>query len=96
MGVGGEDRFPSREGAYVARLARVQIIGEARPEQFWTVDESTRNQLIATFAYAGATALFTYNPPHIDSGWQRLAGTNYYMHPIGANQKPAAIEEKQP
>jgi 4-amino-4-deoxy-L-arabinose transferase-like glycosyltransferase len=76
--------FPSREGAYISRLARVRIIGEARPDTFWPADDSARSQLIADFANAGAKALLTYKPPRADAGWQRLAGTDYYLYLISA------------
>ena len=71
--------FPSRQGAYVARLAKVEIIAEARPDAYWTADETTRAALNRTFANAGAVALLTWKPPRVDSGWQRLAGTSYYL-----------------
>jgi hypothetical protein len=88
--------FPSREGAYIARLARVQIIGEVRPDGFWAADESARAQLIAAFANTGATALFTYKPPRIEAGWQRLAGTDYYLYPIRETRNLPAPKDKQP
>jgi len=86
--------FPSREGAYIARLARVQIVGEARPDDFWAAGDSARSQLISTFADAGATALFT-RQPRIDTGWRRLAGTNYYLFPISPKVTLRAPEEKR-
>ena len=33
---------------------------------------------------AGAKAILTYQPPHAESDWQRLAGTDYYLYRIGA------------
>ena len=76
--------FPSREGAYISRVARVRIVGEARPETFWPADDSARSQLIAAYAAAGAKALLTRNPPRADAGWQQLAGTDYYLYLIGS------------
>ena len=84
--------FPSREGAYIARLARLQIIGEARPDSFWTADESARAQLVTAFAKYGATVMLTRRPPRIDAGWQRLAETDYYLYRIGRNQSRTSIE----
>src|SRR6266498_4000129 len=37
--------FPSRQGAYLARLTRAHIIGEVRPEQFWSADAESRAKL---------------------------------------------------
>ena len=76
--------FPSRQGAYVARLARLQIIGEARPDTYWPADEATRAALDKRFGDAGAVALLTWKPPRVDPGWQPLAGTNYYLKKIDA------------
>jgi hypothetical protein len=73
--------FPSRQGAYIARLARAHIIGEARLEPFWSADARTQDHLLAEFAHAGAKAAFTYKPPpSIGRGWQRLAGTDFYVN----------------
>lgn len=75
--------FPSRQGAYVARLAGAEIIAEARPETYWAADDSARNALGREFANAGAAALLTWKPPRVDPGWQPLAGTSYYVKKIG-------------
>jgi len=71
--------FPSRQGAYVARLARVQIVAEARPDTYWPADEAARTSLDTKLADAGAVALLTWKPPRVDPGWQQLAGTKYYL-----------------
>jgi len=72
--------FPSREGAYVCRLARAQIIGEVRPQQFWSADETTRAKLIEIYKNAGAKALFAYEPSRVEPGWERLGSSNYYLY----------------
>lgn len=75
--------FPSRHGAYVARLARVRIVAEARPDTYWTADETARAALTRRLADAGAVAMLTWKPPRVDPGWQPLAGTSYYVQKIG-------------
>jgi hypothetical protein len=75
--------FPSRQGAYVARLARVQIIAEVRPDTYWIADESARAALNRKLAAAGAVTLLTWKPPRVESGWQQLAGTSYFVQKIG-------------
>lgn len=72
--------FPSREGAYISRLARVQIVGEARPEEFWAADASTRARVAAEFDKVGAKVMLAYHPPRTDPGWQRIADTDYYFY----------------
>jgi hypothetical protein len=71
--------FPSRQGAYIARLTRVRIIAEARSDEYWAADPKTRLELMAEFAQAGAKAVLTYEPPHGEAGWERLANTDYYL-----------------
>ncbi len=85
--------FPSREGAYISRLARVRIIGEARPDTFWPADDYTRSQLMAAYANAGAKALLTRNPPRADAGWQRLASSDYYLYLIPAQRNPGSQKD---
>jgi len=80
LGVVSDWLFPSREGAYIARLVRAQIIGEVRPEQFWASSDTTRAKLMAIYKKAGAKALLTYRPPRVDSGWERLGRSDYYVY----------------
>ena len=77
--------FPSRQGAYIARLARVQIIAEARPDEYWAADPETRSELMKEFEATGARAVLTYDPPSNQNGWTRLGATNYYVHFLNAN-----------
>ena len=86
--------FPSRQGAYIARLARVRIIAEARSEGFWAADEPARSKLMAAFAHAGVKAVLTRNPPRPEAGWQQLRGTSYYVYAIGESSAPS--QERQP
>jgi len=74
----------SQGPAYVARLARVEIIGEMRrPDDFWAADASTRSRLIASFAGSGAKAILICKRPQIESGWERLADSDYYLYRLG-------------
>jgi hypothetical protein len=77
--------FPSRQGAYIARLAHVGIIAEARPDEYWAANAETRSELRSEFSRAGARAVLTYNPPVAEKGWMRLASTNYYMQFLHSN-----------
>jgi hypothetical protein len=88
--------FPSRQGAYIARLCRARIIGEARPEHFWPADQKTQAQLIAEFAHAGAKAILTFKPPRVEEGWRRLGNTDYYVHPTSAAHLTVLPEMFQP
>jgi len=77
--------FPSRQGAYIARLAHVGIIAEARPDEYWAADRETRSELRSEFSRAGAKAVLTYKPLGSEDGWTRLGGTNYYVQFLTSN-----------
>src|SRR6185369_1227028 len=68
--------FPSRQGAYIARLARVQLIAEARSDEYWAANPNTRSELMKEFAADGARAVLTYKPLSTEAGWTRLGQTN--------------------
>ena len=82
--------FPSRQGAYIARLARVQIIAEARSDEYWAANTETRSELMKEFESAGARAVLTFDPPSNQNGWTRLGATRYYMQFLYSNSGPAA------
>jgi hypothetical protein len=69
-------------GAYLARLARIQIVAQInQPDRFWTADSSNQSRVIEAIARTGAKAILTLpEPPHStpESPWQRLGKTNYY------------------
>jgi hypothetical protein len=71
-------------GAYLARLARIQIVAQvSQPDRFWTADSSTQSRVVEAIARTGAKAILTIpEPPHSapESPWQRLGNTNYYAH----------------
>jgi hypothetical protein len=71
--------FPSRQGAYIARLDRLHIVAEARPDKFWAASEATRSKLMSDFATAGATAVLTHGPPEAKEGWLRIEETDFYV-----------------
>jgi len=77
--------FPSRQGAYIARLARVQLIAEARSDEYWAANPNTRSKLMKEFAADGARAVLTYKPLSTEAGWTRLGQTNYYIKFLNAN-----------
>lgn len=70
--------FPSRQGAYIARLARVHIVAEARSDEYWAANEKIRAELRAEFSRAGARAVLA-KLPSTEDGWTRLDQTDYYM-----------------
>ena len=78
---------PSQEASYVARLARVRIIAEARPEEY----SSSRDQLDRAFAQAGAEAILTFGHGLAEAGWLRLAETDYYVRLLGSDVR-AGVE----
>jgi hypothetical protein len=71
--------FPSRQGAYIARLDRLHIIGEVRPETFWTADAKARSNVMSELFSKGATAVLIYKPEHVEAEWQRVGSTEYYF-----------------
>jgi hypothetical protein len=71
--------FPSRQGAYIARLDRLRVVAEARPDSFWSAKEDEKAGLMTQFADVGAAAVLTYKPPQADEAWRRVEGTDYYL-----------------
>ena len=74
--------FPSRQGAYIARLDRLHIIGEVRPETFWAADAEARSNVMSEFFSKGATAVLIYKPQHVAAEWQRVGSTEYYFEKL--------------
>jgi hypothetical protein len=70
--------------AYWARLARLRIIAEVRPEEFeefWAASAAVRGEVLAAFAAAGAEVVLS-EPPPADvptNGWDSVAGTGYLI-----------------
>jgi hypothetical protein len=70
--------------AYWARLARLRIIAEVRPEEFgpfWSASAAVRDDVLAAFAAAGAEAVVS-EPAGADvaaEGWEPIAGTGYLV-----------------
>ena len=67
--------------AYWARLARLRIIAEVRPEEFerfWTADGAVRDAVLAEFTASGARVVVS-EPVGADlaRGWDRLGETGY-------------------
>jgi hypothetical protein len=75
---------PDQEASYVARLARVQIVAEARPERFWAADAATRSRFVAEVAKVGVAAILAYRPQQIEDGWEQLAGSDYYLYRLAS------------
>jgi hypothetical protein len=71
-------------GAYVARLARIQIIAQVNlPDGFWAASSPTQARVIEAFRKAGAKAVLALEIPR-QSGcpncWQRLGSTPFYVY----------------
>ena len=91
---------PTGEGGpYVARLARVQIIGQVnRPDEFFRSDLSTQIRLLDAFANTGASAVLTWTKPgHARSRaeWQNLGGTDYFVRSLSAGPKGGSFLDAQ-
>jgi len=72
-----------------ARLARVQIVAEMYSDayrtddgDFWLADKVVRDQIIQSFAKAGANIIVAKDVPDRASteGWQRIGNTDYYVY----------------
>ena len=67
-------------GAFVARLARVQIIAQVnQPDRFWSAPASTQSTVLEAFRKAGAEGVLGWKIPKSAPGWQRLGQTDYYF-----------------
>jgi hypothetical protein len=70
--------------AYWARLGRLRIIAEVRPEEierFWSADAAVRDEVLAALSAAGALAVVS-EPTGADfaaEGWEPIAGTGYLV-----------------
>ena len=71
------------EGAFVPRLAKVQVIAEvSQPSVFWAASATTRSQVIKALEKTGATAILTRGAPPLsvpELPWKRLGETDYYV-----------------
>jgi hypothetical protein len=71
-------------GAYVARLARIQIVAQVnRPNGFWAASSSTQAEVTQAFRKAGAKAVLALEVPRQSASqtcWQRLGSTPFYVH----------------
>ena len=67
-------------GAFVARLAREQIIAQVnQPDRFWASPASTQLAVLEAFQNAGAEGVLGYEIPKSAAGWHRLGKTDYYF-----------------
>jgi hypothetical protein len=88
MGIEPGDKVASigyAHGYFWARLARVHIVAEIPNRgmaSFWGADNSVQSKAFETFSRIGVKAIVTaLMPDNISpAGWQRLAGTDYYVY----------------
>jgi hypothetical protein len=67
-------------GAFVARLAALQIIAQVnQPDRFWSSPAATQSAVLEAFQRAGCKAVLAWKVPDSASGWQRLGQTGYYF-----------------
>jgi hypothetical protein len=67
-------------GAFVARLASLQIIAQVnQPDSFWSSPASTRSRVLNAFRDVGCQGVLAWKIPGAASGWQRLGNTDYYF-----------------
>jgi hypothetical protein len=70
--------------AYWARLARLRIIAEVRPEEFeefWSASAAVRGEVLAALGASGAKVVLS-EPAPADvptDGWDSVAGTGYLI-----------------
>ena len=77
---GWNDR--AAKGAFIPRLLGAKIVvEETNADEFWKLDEATRNTSIEKMRAAGPKAILTYGiPPQLQGGWKDLGGTGYFAH----------------
>ena len=72
-------------GSYWAHLAGVRIIADTPdPAGFWRSDAGTQNVVMGKLAGAGVRFVVAEvpRPMYAMRGWQRVAATNFYIHPL--------------
>ena len=78
-------------GAFVARLARVQVTIQSRDTATkWPLDEATAGHLTDVLARAGVKAALWHGEPPANSAisWRRLGQTRYYEYFPSAGEPP--------
>jgi hypothetical protein len=77
---GWNDR--AAKGAFIPRLLRAKIVvEETDSDNFWKLDEVTRNNAVGKMQAAGAKAILTYAiPSELQGGWKDLGGTGYFAY----------------
>jgi hypothetical protein len=79
--------------AFWARLARLRIVTEVRPEdfdEFWRLDAASREAALAAMQRAGAAAAISepVEPRAVPPGWQRLGDTGYLFQSLATTRRP--------
>jgi hypothetical protein len=81
----GAAQSANRIDAAVARLARVRIVAEVRPEHpdegFWRASEPEQRKVVEAMARAGVRAIVSDSlpPPGSDPAWTPLGKTGYFI-----------------
>lgn len=82
-------------GAFVARLAALQIIAQVnQPDRFWSSPASTQSAVLETFRRTGCQAVLAWRVPASASGWQRLGETEYYFLNLDTLTSPISSTTK--
>jgi hypothetical protein len=86
-------------GAFVARLAKARIVAQTRDVQaFYASDPVARERLYSAFLGAGAKAILHGPNPRVeelDSGWERLTDSEYYMRKLSAGALASRAESNE-
>ena len=89
----GAVQYANFADAAWARLARVKIIAEVKPEadepDFWHVPARDQEDTVAAMARAGAVAVVSDVRPSgtADLSWVPMGDTGYYLHWIGSKSR---------
>ncbi len=76
-------------GAYVARLARLQIVAQVnQTDHFWSAPASTQTEVLKTFQNSGCNGVLAWRVPEFASGWLKLGQTGYSVFQFRDSESP--------
>ncbi|HEY2455714.1 MAG TPA: hypothetical protein VGI13_00330, partial [Candidatus Acidoferrum sp.] len=84
------DTLSDHAWAHLARVKLVAAIPEVDVPTFWAADQSQRLEALRWLAATGAKALVTRGVPAtaLSMGWQKIAGTDYYVLQLPPPPRP--------
>lgn len=67
-------------GPFVARLARLRIVGQVnQPAEFWKQTSLQRSEVLEALANSGAKAVVSWGAKSVPNDWKQLGGTDYFV-----------------